>query len=186
MAFKFNTLIKFLLYIASPCHSFTTQQQTSTIIATSKARNHPTTQIFQEPQNTDPSLNSNNNNLSLSNKETKNDQKTHIIFPGGGIFFYWQAGVMTYLREKNYNILNDDNRITFTGASAGALCATLTTANVDFERATELALSKAGDAGIWDRPLGLAGVWGEIIYDWLDELLPENSVELTQDKVSIC
>jgi hypothetical protein len=186
MAFKFSTLIKFLLYIASPCHSFTTQQQTSTIIATSNARNHPTTQRFQEPQNTDPSLNSNNNNLSLSNKETKNDQKTHIIFPGGGIFFYWQAGVMTYLREKNYNILNDDNRITFTGASAGALCATLTTANVDFERATELALSKAGDAGIWDRPLGLAGVWGEIIYDWLDELLPENSVELTQDKVSIC
>ena len=116
----------------------------------------------------------------ILNNHTNN--KTHLIFPGGGIFFYWQAGVITYLREQNYKLLqnnnNDDdiqNKVHFTGASAGALCATLTCTDVNFEQATELALQKAEDVGVWDRPLGLYGIWGDMIEDWLDELLPENS-----------
>lgn len=120
-----------------------------------------------------------NENTSMNNTKT-----THMIFPGGGIFFYWQAGVITYLREQNYNLMNNDNQVQFTGASAGALCATLTCTDVNFESATELALSLAEDAGVWDRPLGLYGIWGDMIETWLDELLPENSVEMTEDKVS--
>ncbi len=103
-------------------------------------------------------------------KETKK-----IIFPGGGIFFYWQAGAVTYLREKGYPI--NDPRIHFTGASAGALCATLTACNVDFEDATSLALKKAREEGVWDRPLGLFGIWGNIIDEWLEELLPGNDLD---------
>jgi hypothetical protein len=44
-------------------------------------------------------------------------------------------------------------------------------------------LSLAHD--IWDRPLGLLGVWGGIIEHWLDELLPANAVELCQDRVEL-
>lgn len=95
----------------------------------------------------------------------------NIIFPGGGIFFYWHAGVISYLREKEYPLL-DNPDLHFTGASAGALCATLTATGVDFEKATSLALAKARDAGVWDRPLGLYGIWGPMIDEWLDELLP--------------
>ncbi len=108
-------------------------------------------------------------------------RNTHLIFPGGGIFFYWQAGCVTYLREKNYNILDDGNTVKFTGASAGALCATLATTNVDFEQATELALSKAEDAGVWERPLGLMGIWGDMIETWLDELIPDDPMQMVQD-----
>ncbi len=98
-----------------------------------------------------------------------NINSPHIIFPGGGIFFYWQAGVVSYLREKNYDLTSN---ATLCGASAGALTATLTSCHVDFYRATELALHLAHQANVWNRPLGLQGVWGPMIFDWLNELLP--------------
>ena len=56
----------------------------------------------------------------------------------------------SYLKEKGYN-LSDAH---LSGASAGALSATLAATGVDFYEATELALSLSEDAGVWDRPLG--------------------------------
>jgi predicted patatin/cPLA2 family phospholipase len=96
---------------------------------------------------------------------------THIIFPGGGVYFYWQAGAVTFLRET-YNL----SSARFTGASAGALTAALTCNDVDFNKATKRALELANDAGIWDRG-SLQGIWGELIREWLDELLPDNAAE---------
>mmetsp|Transcript_15159 Transcript_15159/g.22917 ORF Transcript_15159/g.22917 Transcript_15159/m.22917 type:complete len:283 (-) Transcript_15159:300-1148(-) len=116
-----------------------------------------------------------------STGDATNTKNTHLIFPGGGIFFYWQAGCISYLREKNYSLLDDDNTVKFTGASAGALCATLAVTNVDFEEATELALRQSEEEGIWDRPLGLYGIWGGVVERWLDELIPADSVESLQD-----
>jgi hypothetical protein len=103
----------------------------------------------------------------------------HLVFPGGGIFFYWQAGVVSYLRESDqgYNL----TRVTAAGASAGALTATLAATGVDFYQATELALDMADQAGVWDRSGGLQGIWGPMIEDWLNELLPENALERVQD-----
>mmetsp|Transcript_2312 Transcript_2312/g.3358 ORF Transcript_2312/g.3358 Transcript_2312/m.3358 type:complete len:315 (-) Transcript_2312:181-1125(-) len=104
-----------------------------------------------------------------------------IIFPGGGIFFYWQAGAASYLREAGYDLSD----VTMSGASAGALAATLTLADVDFEEATSLALKLAEDAGVWDRPLGLQGVWGPMIETWLNDLLPDNAVEMVDERLSL-
>lgn len=101
----------------------------------------------------------------------------HLVFPGGGLFFYWQAGAITYLKEQGYDL----GQMTASGASAGALTATLMATNVDFIRATELALQMADDAGIWDRSGGLQGIWGPIIYDWLDQLLPEDALDFVGD-----
>jgi len=98
-----------------------------------------------------------------------------LIFPGGGIFFYWQAGVVTYLRDHGYDL----SAVTSTGASAGALTATLAATDVDYYKATDLALDMVKQAGVWDRTGGLQGIWGPMIYDWLDELLLENAVELS-------
>ncbi|GAX20292.1 hypothetical protein FisN_6Hh243 [Fistulifera solaris] len=98
---------------------------------------------------------------------------THLVFPGGGIHFYWQAGFISYLREVGY----DPSACTATGASAGALAATLTITGVDFYEATDLALRLAKEAGVWDRKNGLQGIWGPMIHDWLDELLPDDAVE---------
>lgn len=121
---------------------------------------------------------------SLNSEESTTPAKTatpHLIFPGGGLFFYWQAGTVTYLREQGY----DMNRITASGASAGALTATLMATNVDFLKATELALQMAEDAGVWDRSGGLQGIWGPIIREWLEELLPENADEIANDRLSL-
>ena len=71
----------------------------------------------------------------------------HLVFPGGGLFFYWQAGAVTYLREAGYDL----SGCTMSGASAGALTATLTTCGVDLVEATELALDLSDEAGVWDR-----------------------------------
>jgi predicted acylesterase/phospholipase RssA len=104
---------------------------------------------------------------------SESESPPHLVFPGGGIFFYWQAGAVSYLREQGYNL----TAVTAAGASAGALTATLAATGVDFYQATALALELAEKAGIWDRSGGLQGIWGPMIYDWLDELLPENAVE---------
>lgn len=104
---------------------------------------------------------------------------THFVFPGGGIFFYWQAGVVSYLREQGYDL----GDITLAGASAGALTATLTASDVDFYDATQLALDLAEEAGVWDRRGGLQGVWGPIIERWLDELLPCNVIDKIGNRV---
>ena len=104
---------------------------------------------------------------------------THIVFPGGGIFFYYQAGLVNFLRERY-----DLSTCTFSGASAGALTATLTAADVDFFEATDLALKLAADAGIWDRSGGLQGIWGPLIEEWLDSLLP-TCIDALQDRVTL-
>lgn len=102
------------------------------------------------------------------------------MFPGGGIFFYYQAGLVSYLREVGYDLSN----CTFAGASAGALTATLTAAEVDFYEATDLALDMAAKAGVWDRSGGLQGIWGPMIEDWLEALLPQ-SIDFVQGRVTL-
>jgi hypothetical protein len=104
-----------------------------------------------------------------------------LIFPGGGLFFYWQAGVISYLQEEGYNL----STAHLSGASAGALSATLAATGVDFYEATELALSLSEKAGVWDRPLGLQGIWGDMIHTWLDELLPHDADEMVSEKLHI-
>lgn len=122
------------------------------------------------------------NPKSFSPNETKSkSHPPHFIFPGGGLFFYWQAGAITYLREAGY----DMDQVTASGASAGALTATLLATNVDFIQATELALQLSEEAGVWDRKGGLQGIWGSLIEEWLDKLLPENASDLANNRLSI-
>lgn len=104
-----------------------------------------------------------------------------LIFPGGGLFFYWQAGVISHLKEEGYDL----SKAHLSGASAGALSATLAATGVDFYEATELALSLSEEAGVWDRPLGLQGIWGDMIHTWLDELLPHDANEMVSEKLHI-
>ncbi|CAB9526546.1 Multicopper oxidase [Seminavis robusta] len=110
-------------------------------------------------------------------KSTITNRAPHLIFPGGGLFFYWQAGAVTYMREQGYDL----SKVTASGASAGALTAALMATDVDFYKATDRALQLSERAGIWDRSGGLQGIWGDLIYEWLDDLLPENAVEMASD-----
>jgi hypothetical protein len=46
--------------------------------------------------------------------------RSHLVFPGGGIFFNWQGGVISYLREQGYDL----SSCSFVGSSAGSMTAT--------------------------------------------------------------
>jgi len=123
-------------------------------------------------------LASNNVHDEASKSDLNGNKRHKLVFPGGGIFFYWQAGAMNYLRESGYDL----SQVSMAGASAGALTATLTATGVDFYKATELALQLSEEAGVWDRPLGLQGVWGPLIYEWLDTLIPQDAVQKVADE----
>ena len=120
---------------------------------------------------------------SRKNDATASDEyseKTHLIFPGGGIFLNWQGGVISYLREQGYDL----STCTFSGSSAGSMTATLAATGVDFYNATDMALELAAKYNVWKRPEGLKGVLSQMIEEWLDELLP-TSVELPDGKLSV-
>ena len=66
-------------------------------------------------------------------------------------------------------------RMPMIGASAGALVTTLTACSVPPERTVLSAYRLGLEYDLWERPLGLAGVWGDLLRDWLKELLPEDA-----------
>ena len=88
----------------------------------------------------------------------------------------------SYLQEEGYDLSTSQTLLS--GASAGALAATLAATEVNCYEATELALSLAEEAGVWDRSQGLQGVWGSMIYKWLDTLLPADADKRVAENVS--
>ncbi|GMH78866.1 hypothetical protein TrVE_jg3407 [Triparma verrucosa] len=105
-----------------------------------------------------------------------------LAIPGGGIYFYHLYGQLDYLREAGYTDGNPDLRLV--GASAGSLAATLFTYGVSSEVATNCAIRLSDEADLWNNPLGLAFVWGQIIEEWLEELIP--SGDFYSDPDSLC
>jgi hypothetical protein len=87
--------------------------------------------------------------------------------------------VQAYLQENSYDLTN----ALLSGASAGALSATIAKTSINPYKATELALQMSDEAGVWERPLGLMGIWGDIIYRWLDDLLPIDVHTVVNDQV---
>ena len=99
---------------------------------------------------------------------------------GGGVFFFWEVGVLKYL-EENFRI-KETNLV---GVSAGALCAVLVACNVNLDRAVRKAYDISVEADIWNRSGGLAGIWGGLVRQWLEELLPEDAHEMCSGRVKV-
>lgn len=99
---------------------------------------------------------------------------------GGGIFYFWQLGVVKYLSER-FDLT--DPRLAFLGASAGSLMVVLAACGVPADNALAGAHKLALEHGIFERPLGVAGIWGGLIRRWLDDLLPDNAVDLCSGRV---
>lgn len=108
------------------------------------------------------------------------DDRPILGVAGGGVFFFWEVGVLKYLSER-YR-LQDVNLI---GVSAGALASVLVACQVDFDRSVRRAYDICVERDIFNRPGGLQGVWGAILRQWLDDLLPENAHERCQGRVKI-
>lgn len=99
---------------------------------------------------------------------------------GGGVFFFWEVGVLKYLQE-NFRLKETD----IIGVSAGALCAVLVACDVNLDRAVRKAYDISIEADIWNRSGGLAGIWGPLVRRWLEELLPEDAHEMCASRVKV-
>jgi len=176
VAWRMLSNVLSILLLTLQCRKQEAFSSKSTIFDTSYARS-PLNRNKPSPSQKVP--------FTLSSSTTQenviNIPRNQVLFPGGGIFFYWQIGVVQYLRDNKYNLSDT----TLAGASAGALSATLTATNVDFTKATELALSLAREAHVWDRPLGLQGVWGSLIERWLDDLLPNDASDIVNERLTL-
>ena len=94
-----------------------------------------------------------------------------ILYPGSGIFFWWQAGATSALAAKF-----DLSRAQFAGTSGGALAATLAACGCRTADALEVAAALCREAGVFERgPWALRGVWGPIVRAWLGKLLPADA-----------
>eukprot|EP00891_Asterochloris_glomerata_P007605 jgi/Astpho2/7605/Aster-x0325 len=56
---------------------------------------------------------------------------------------------------------------------------------VDSEKAVSRAYELAQEAKIWDRKLGLAGIWGKLVREWLDDILPCNAAEICRTRLRL-
>lgn len=110
----------------------------------------------------------------------KTKEKQVIVFQAGGQYFFWQMGVSQYLLE---NFEMKDTKIV--GASAGALTAVLLVCEIDAQTALECALRLCDKLKVWDRWLKFMGIWGDMVVQWLEQLLPNNAAELCSHKVHI-
>jgi hypothetical protein len=112
----------------------------------------------------------------------------NLAIPGGGIYYYHLAGQLKHLRET-YPIFetapSSPPRYTLHGASAGALAATLWSYDVSIEDATTEAIRLSDEIDLWNRKLGLYGIWGPIIRSWLDTLLPPSSTFIPPTNINL-
>lgn len=87
---------------------------------------------------------------------------------------------MKYLAE-HYDL----TKVHMTGASGGSLAAVLAACGVPADRVLRRAYELSVEYGVWERPLGLTGVWGGLVERWLDELLPVDAHELCRGRVTV-
>jgi len=45
-------------------------------------------------------------------------------------------------------------------------------------------MKRCEENGVWDRKMGLAGVWGPIVRSWLEEILPSDAAQRCHSRVS--
>lgn len=95
-----------------------------------------------------------------------------LYFSGAGIYFWWQAGAARYIQEHC-----DYSRMSVIGASAGSISAALLLSNADFSKTLDAALAIGERAGVYERKNGLAGIWGSLVKEWLEEILPDDVTE---------
>lgn len=103
-----------------------------------------------------------------------------VSFSGGGIYFFWQLGAVKYLRE-HYQI----TRVPMAGASSGSIVACLSACGVCPLKTVEAAYALSLEYDIWNRKLGLIGIWGGLIRKWLDSLLPDNAHEIVSGRLHV-
>jgi len=99
------------------------------------------------------------------------------------VFFFFifpLQGVVKYIQE-NFDL----SKLSIHGASAGALIAVLAVCGVNLDNAVRAAYRLSEENEVWTRPGGLMGIWGSLIRQWLEELLPGDAHVRCRGRVRI-
>jgi predicted acylesterase/phospholipase RssA len=104
-----------------------------------------------------------------------------LNFKGGGIYYYWHAGFCQYLQEIKAPMLNTP----VMGASAGSLSAALLLCDTDFNAATAFVVDQAERNELFTKKKSLAFIWGDLVDEWLDFLIPETLPAVATDKLYV-
>jgi hypothetical protein len=96
------------------------------------------------------------------------------------MLFWWQQGAVSRLGQYV-----DISQAATSGASAGACSAVLAACGVPAADVSRVALELSHHARVFERPLGLAGVWGGLVREWLDQLLPPDAHARCDGRVHI-
>ena len=102
-----------------------------------------------------------------------------IALPGGGNYFWWQAGAAAWLESRF-----DLKKAQFVGGSAGAMSATMAACDVDFRAAFELEeriIAGSSEDDLHREP----PYWGGHIRNWLDGCLPADACKRCNGRVHI-
>jgi len=75
--------------------------------------------------------------------------------------------------------------IQFVGASAGALVTTLGACGVSPDVAIDSAYRLSNEEKLWDKKLGLLGIWGGLVRRWLDEILPHDAHDICRGRLKL-
>lgn len=105
-----------------------------------------------------------------------------VTFPGQGVLFWWQQGAVSALRP---HLPFGSPDLHLSGASAGACTAVLAACGVRTPDVLDAAEALAARARVFERPLGLAGVWGSLLREWFDELLPADAAARCDGRVHL-
>ena len=109
------------------------------------------------------------------------EPKRRLCCTGGALFFYHQLGIATALSEQGIDL----SQARYVGASAGSLTAVLCRCGVDFNTVVRHAYELALRQNVYEKPLGLATVWGALIREWLHDLLPDDAASRCSGSVRL-
>jgi hypothetical protein len=101
-----------------------------------------------------------------------------ISIDGGGSLFPWYIGYLKYVVET----FDTDGTVGFVGGSTGAFLAVFAACGVDLDAAVDVALQMSTSV---DSVHGLLYVWGNLIRQWMDGLLPEDAALRCNGRVKI-
>lgn len=103
-----------------------------------------------------------------------------VSWPGYGILVFLQLGVLAHL-----NATRHPAAAVHVGSSAGAMAAAFAVCQVDPRDAIDAAAALCDEYRVWDRPLGLVGVWGSMVRAWLRKLLPADAAARCSGRVRV-
>jgi hypothetical protein len=98
----------------------------------------------------------------------------HLIFPGGGVYFWWQAGVIQALRER-FDLKNGN--FSMHGASAGSVSCVMAACDVNMHDAMQANFNLPAKSDVFTH--------GRLVELWLQRILPHDCHILCSGKVNI-